>query len=122
MSDPISFSSEEKLNALHEVDIFHNWDSLDERRLCRRCGQIISGRDIKVVGSRQSHGGVRLECPTPGCLSVPIEWLMLEPPTDVATEPLKEDPEPQIARRQILEMARQLLRIGGSSDSPGSIS
>jgi hypothetical protein len=77
-----SISAEEKLEAVRRVDIFHHWDSLDEKRLCVRCGQIISGREIKVFGGKRGQGALRLECPTEGCASVPIEWLMLEPTVD----------------------------------------
>lgn len=100
MTDLVSLSPAEKLTTLRELDIFHRWDSIDEKRLCRRCGQIISGQEISVVESRHSRGGVRLECPTEGCPSVPIESLMLEPYAEDAPEPLLEILQPEIAPRQ----------------------
>jgi hypothetical protein len=66
-----------KLRLIREIDIFHPWQSLDEIRYCRRCGQTFSGHEIKVVTAEDgtSH---RLECPTEGCPSVPIEWILVE--------------------------------------------
>ena len=100
MSQLSSLTPAEKLAALCELDIFHHWDSIDEKRLCRRCGQIISGREIKVTGSRRSPAGVRLECPTEGCPSVPFEWLMLELGTEFASQPQMDGRESEIAPRR----------------------
>ena len=79
-SKPLHLSAEERLYALRSLDIFHPWESVDEKRLCRRCGNIITGRQIKIM--RQGWGGnpTRLECPTKGCLGVPLEWIMLDSP------------------------------------------
>lgn len=85
LSELSSISPEEKLEALRKVDIFHHWDSLDEKRLCIRCGQIITGHEIKVFGGKSRHDALRLECPTGGCAAVPIEWLMLDPPAGSPT-------------------------------------
>lgn len=93
LSEIASISPEEKLEALRKLDIFHHWDSLDEKRLCIRCGQIISGHEIKVFGGHCPQGSMRLECPTAGCAAVPIEWLMLEPP-DVRLP--ESPPEPDV--------------------------
>src|SRR6266403_1603984 len=76
---PLILSSAEKLRALRKLDIFHCWESIDERRYCRRCGKIITGRQIKVFGGPRIDHPSRLECPTEGCLSVPLEWIMLDP-------------------------------------------
>ncbi len=78
MSGPLDLPAADKLKILRARDIFHRWESIDERRLCRRCGQIITGREIKVVGGRGEEGDLHLECPTEGCPSVPIEWIMVE--------------------------------------------
>ena len=78
---PLELSAAKKLNALREVDIFHRWDSLDEKRFCRRCGQTFSGHAIKVFRGRRNGGRYRLECPTEGCPSVPIEWIVPEAET-----------------------------------------
>lgn len=105
----------EKLSTLRELDIFHHWDSIDEVRLCRRCGRIISGREIKVVGSRHNPAGVRLECPTEGCPSVPFEWLMLEPTAKVASQPPPEPIQPVSASRPMsnaMSRPNRLFRFG----------
>ncbi|MGI8431744.1 MAG: hypothetical protein ACR2MW_05560 [Chthoniobacterales bacterium] len=77
---PVSLSPARKLAALRARDIFHQWDSIDEERFCRRCGEIITGRTIKVVPGRRGLEDLRLECPTEGCPSVPIEWIVIEQP------------------------------------------
>lgn len=74
----LRLTDREKLSALHEVDIFHRWSSIEERRYCRRCGESFSGREIKVFAGRRGEGQYRLECPTEGCPAVPIEWIVLE--------------------------------------------
>jgi hypothetical protein len=76
--EPAHFSPGEKLGLVRELDIFHPWDSLDEKRYCRRCGGIFTGHEIKVIAAGDG-ANYRLECPTDGCPSVPIEWIMLEP-------------------------------------------
>lgn len=97
--EPLTLSAAEKLDALREVDIFHRWHSIDEQRYCRRCGQLFTGRQISVFRGWRDHGPYRLECPTEGCPSVPIEWIVLEasheqsapvasgPPSPVNEEP-----------------------------------
>src|SRR5438046_838585 len=77
--EPLILSTEEKLRALRELDVFHRWDSIDERRHCRNCGKTITGREIKVFADPRGDHPRRLECPTKGCLSVPLEWIILEP-------------------------------------------
>ncbi len=77
--EPVSLSPAAKLAALQALDIFHHWDSIDEERRCRRCGEVITGRAIKVVRVRRRMSDLRLECPTEGCPAVPIEWIMMEP-------------------------------------------
>lgn len=77
---PVSLAPTQKLAALRARDIFHHWESIDEERLCRRCGEIITGREIKVFHGRRGRDDLRLECPTEGCPSVPFEWIMLERP------------------------------------------
>ncbi|MEO8440533.1 MAG: hypothetical protein ABI540_09975 [Spartobacteria bacterium] len=95
-AEPILLSPEEKLETLRALDIFHRWQSIDEKRTCRRCGQTITGREIKVIRSGRGQGSLRLECPTEGCPSVPLEWMVLDPPVEpkpavAATEPVAED-------------------------------
>ena len=75
--EPLDLSTAKRLQALQELDIFHSWDSAEEERLCSRCGEIITGQQIKIFGNRESGTPARLECPTEGCLAVPMEWLNL---------------------------------------------
>ena len=81
---PLVLSPAEKLRALRELDIFHPWESIDEQRHCRHCGTTIRGREIRVFAAPRSDPPIRLECPTEGCLSVPLEWIMLETPDQSA--------------------------------------
>jgi hypothetical protein len=78
LPEPMSLSPARKLATLQTLDVFHHWESIDEERFCRRCGEIISGRAIKVFAARRDGAGLRLECPTDGCPAVPIEWVVIE--------------------------------------------
>lgn len=91
---PTFLRPDEQLAALRALDIFHPWTSIDEARLCCRCGQIITGREIRVVNGPGEHR--RLECPTEGCPAVPIEWMILEPPP----KPDGETPAAPVAETQ----------------------
>lgn len=80
---PLILAGEERLQALRRLDIFHPWESVDEKRLCRRCRQIITGWGIQICAD-PSGEPARLECPTEGCLGVPLEWIMLDSPVEAA--------------------------------------
>jgi hypothetical protein len=84
---PLALSGAEKLAIMRERDIFHPWGSLDEKRLCQRCGAIFSGHEINVFPGRRHGIPYRLECPTPGCPSVPIEWMMVDSIAQSGTAP-----------------------------------
>lgn len=100
---PLTLTSEEQLLALRELDIFHRWESIDERRYCCRCDKIITGRQIKVFARPRSHDPSRLECPTEGCLSVPLEWIILDP----LVEPARTPPTvPLVPRPEVIAEAR----------------
>jgi hypothetical protein len=87
-SKPLNLSAEERLDALRSLDIFHPWETVDEERLCRRCGNIITGRQVKIRCHSWGGKPTRLECPTEGCLGVPLEWIMLESPVQCDPAPL----------------------------------
>jgi hypothetical protein len=72
-------SDEEKLEVLRRLDQFRAWHSLDEKRYCLVCGKLITGRQIKVAGRTHGHGPLGLNCPTVGCNSIPMDWVL---PTD----------------------------------------
>src|SRR5436309_12710107 len=73
---PIVLSGTEKLEILQRLDRFRKWHSLDEKRYCLACGQIIEGRDILVVGGTRGTGPLRLVCPSRGCHSIVMDWVI----------------------------------------------
>lgn len=78
------------------MDRYRKWRSLDEKRYCLACGQIIRGDDILVVGGTRGTGPLRLVCPTHQCHSIPMDWVI---PTDQVLE-----------RMSMLERAQSLPR------------
>src|ERR1700726_2567535 len=76
---PIDLSGAEKLEIVQRLDRYRKWHSLDEKRYCLACGQVIEGRDILVVGGTRGTGPLRLICPTSNCHSIPMDWVI---PTD----------------------------------------
>jgi hypothetical protein len=69
----------EKLATLQRLDQFREWQSLDEKRYCLVCGSLITGRDIQVIGGGRGTGPLRVICPSAGCHSIPMDWVL---PTD----------------------------------------
>ena len=82
---PIEVSPEEKLEFLQRLDRYRKWHALDDKRYCLACGQIIRGEDIVIVGGTRGTGPLRLICPTSGCHSIPMDWVI---PTDKVLERL----------------------------------
>jgi hypothetical protein len=78
-SSPLTLSPEDKLDVLQFLDEFRFWQSLDDERRCSRCHQIITGRQILVLERGAMRGQMRLQCPTPGCVSAPSDWVYLDP-------------------------------------------
>jgi hypothetical protein len=76
---PLSLSAEDKLDIVRHLDEFRFWHSLDDERRCPRCHETITGRQILVLERPGTRGRMRLQCPTPGCASVPSEWLYVNP-------------------------------------------
>jgi hypothetical protein len=76
---PIELSGAEKLEILRRLDRYRKWQSLEEKRYCLACGQIIEGRRILVVGGTRGTGPLRLVCSTRNCHSIPMDWVI---PTD----------------------------------------
>ena len=79
LSTATRLSDEENLEALRRLDQFRQWHSLDEKRYCLVCGTLISGRQIQVAGGTRGTDPLRLSCPTDGCNSIPMDWVL---PTD----------------------------------------
>jgi hypothetical protein len=75
----VRFSPEDKLIVLRSLDDMRFWHSLDDVRLCRRCNQSITGRQIVVIEAPDRWGKMRLQCPTPDCRSSPGDWLYADP-------------------------------------------
>src|SRR5215471_8880655 len=75
----VELSDDEKLEVLGRLDQFRQWHSLDEKRYCLVCGNLISGRQIQVADGTRGNGPLRLSCPTEGCNSIPMDWVL---PTD----------------------------------------
>jgi hypothetical protein len=75
----IQLSDQEKLAILRRFDQFRHWHSLDEKRYCLVCGEIISGREIQLITGTLGNRSPRLICPTKHCDAMPIEWVW---PTD----------------------------------------
>jgi hypothetical protein len=76
---PIKLSDEEKLEILQRLDQFRQWHFLDEKRYCLVCGEIITGREIQVIGGTRGNGPLRIICPTCNCKAIPMDWVR---PTD----------------------------------------
>jgi hypothetical protein len=69
-------SDQEKLETLRRLDQFRQWHSLDEKRYCLVCGKLINGQQIQVTGGTRGNGPLRLNCPTEGCNSIPMDWVL----------------------------------------------
>ena len=79
LSTAIKLPDDEKLEVLRRLDQFRQWRSLEEKRYCLACGEIITGRQIQVAGGTRGNGPLRLNCPTESCNSIPMDWVL---PTD----------------------------------------
>jgi hypothetical protein len=92
-SAPLILSAEDKLDVLRYLDEFRFWHSLDDRRRCHRCHEEIIGRQVLIYERTGTRGGMRLQCPTPGCASSPSEWFYADP---VLAATLKSDFRPRL--------------------------
>ena len=72
----VRLSDNEKLETLRLLDQFRAWHSLDEKRYCLVCGQLITGRQIQLDGGIHGNGPLQLNCPTVGCNSIPMDWVL----------------------------------------------
>ncbi|MFL6520157.1 MAG: hypothetical protein ACJ8NS_08050 [Chthoniobacterales bacterium] len=71
---PLQLPPEDKLDLLRYLDEFHYWHSLDDQRICKRCGRTITGRQILIKSLQGRRGKLRLQCPSAGCVSTPANW------------------------------------------------
>src|SRR5438045_7723730 len=75
-SQPIPPVAEDKLAALRRLDKSRAWNSLDDQQYCTICKNVISGRQIEVVGGANGLRALHIKCSTPGCLFIPADWLL----------------------------------------------
>jgi hypothetical protein len=92
-SAPLILPAEDKLDVLRCLDEFRFWHSLDDKRRCHRCHEEIIGRQVLIYERAGTRGGMRLQCPTPGCASNPSEWFYADP---VLAATLKSDFRPRL--------------------------
>jgi hypothetical protein len=76
LSSDIRRTEEQKLATLRRLDRFRRWHSLDDERYCLHCAQIITGHMIQVTGGHSGDDGEKLICPTQGCRSIPMDWVL----------------------------------------------
>jgi len=79
VSAPLPLPPEDKLDLLRYLDEFHYWHSLDDERLCKRCGRRITGLQITIIELQGTRGKLRLQCPSAGCVSTPGDWVYADP-------------------------------------------
>ena len=79
LTTAVKLSDNDQLEALRRLDQFRAWHSLDEKRYCLVCGKLITGRQIQLAGGTHGNGPLGLNCPTVGCNSIPMDWVL---PTD----------------------------------------
>lgn len=78
---PIKILDAEKLEVLRRLDHHRQWHSVDEKRYCIVCSNIITGREVHVVGGPPGTAELRLACPTENCRSIPMDWIL--PPDEI---------------------------------------
>ena len=76
LSTAVQLSDEEKLEPLRRLDQFRQWHSLEDKRYCLVCGNLITGRQIQVAGGTRGNGSLQLSCRTEGCNSIPMDWVL----------------------------------------------
>jgi len=87
----VELSDDEKLEVLGRLDQFRQWHSLDEKRYCLVCGNLISGRQIQVADGTRGNRPLRLSCPTERCDSIPMDWVLPTNEILAKMERLKEE-------------------------------
>ena len=95
---PIELSSAEKLEVLQRLDRYRKWSSLDDKRYCLACGRLIDGHEILVVGGTRGTGPLRLVCPSRGCHSIPMDWVI---PNDKVLARMSSSQEEVVAPKPI---------------------
>ncbi|HEV2804733.1 MAG TPA: hypothetical protein VGW57_07375 [Chthoniobacterales bacterium] len=109
MSTPLHLPPPDKLDLLGYLDEFHYWRSLDDERICKRCGRTITGRQIVVIELQGTRGKLRLQCPTAGCASTPGDWAYANPVE--AAKRMTSSPE-SLEKQDIAAVANQQIHHG----------
>lgn len=101
---PIQLSSAEKLEVLQRLDRYRKWTSLDDKRYCLACGRLIDGHGILVVGGTRGTGPLRLVCPSRGCHSIPMDWVI---PNDNVLARMSISQEEEVAVPKLIRGPRE---------------
>jgi len=76
----LQLSADQKLELLRQLDRWRPWRSLDDQRLCLGCGRLMTGHDIDAMHTESDdQGSIEVHCPTPGCQSIPLDWILPNP-------------------------------------------
>ena len=77
---PFQLSADQKLDVLRPLDRWRPWRALNDQRLCLGGGRLMTGHDIDAVpAKRDGEEPVELHCPTQGCQSIPLDWILPNP-------------------------------------------
>lgn len=109
VSTPLHLPPSDKLDVLGYLDEFHYWRSLDDERICKRCGRTITGRQIVVIELQGTRGKLRLQCPTAGCASTPGDWAYANP---VQAAKDMTAPPASLKKQEIAAVANQRIHHG----------
>ena len=72
----LELADADKLDTLRRLDQFREWQSLDERRYCLVCGNLITGWEILVIANSSDPRSLEAVCPTEHCHSIPMDWIL----------------------------------------------
>lgn len=72
MLNYVTLPHNKKLNLLRAHSLGCDWPNLDQEHGCLHCRQKFDGHLVRVWQSED--GRLRLECGTPGCDGLPIDW------------------------------------------------
>jgi hypothetical protein len=61
--------NDRRLALLQRLDLYRQWTTVDDRRICFACDCEFSGREVRIRRATLS-----LQCPTRGCAGTPREW------------------------------------------------
>jgi regulator of protease activity HflC (stomatin/prohibitin superfamily) len=120
VSIPLQLAPEDKLDVLRCLDEFHYWNSLDDRRSCKRCGRIITGRQIVILEAQGTRRKLRLQCPTAGCVSTPGEWAYANPLQAAKVGAVPRAPADKSAEHNIQDDRRDRAKRAGKAKAPAA--